>query len=168
MKRPNETKKAEILRYIKAHKKLPPLGSQLKNSLRRFRKSDSKFNLSVGKLLTNTKAEIIQEKKKMIINYIKKNKAHPSRNHSLRSPNLHYRANDPKFKKETDAVLKKAGYLKPKERALKRREEILAYIKKNRHLPKKGHPLHMIYRYARKSDAKFKREVDKNILKYIK
>ena len=72
---------------------------------------------------------------------------------------------DSKFKKASDAALKKAGGVIQQEAAQKKRKQILAYVKKHKKLPSQKTSLGAAAANYRAYDPKYKKEVDKYLKK---
>jgi len=159
----------EALAYIKKQKRLPPQTTALGRAVAGYRhrdldfkrKTDAALKQAGGKLQT----EAAVEKRKAILAYIKKHKRLPPPRHSLGQACARFRFRDSKFKKATDAALKKAGGIIQQEAAQKKRKQILAYVKKHRKLPSRRTPLGSAAASYRAYDPKYKKEVDKYLKK---
>ena len=170
---PKGTKKEkrlkEVLAYIKKHKRLPPQTTQLGTACAGLRhrdpdfkrKTDAALKRAGGKLQT----EAAKEKRKAILAYIKTHKRFPPPRHPLGAACARFRFHDSKFKKATDAALKKVGGTTQQEAAKKKRQQILAYVKKHKKLPRQQTPLGSAAANYRATDPKFKKEVDKHLKK---
>ena len=170
---PKGTKKEkwlkEVLAYIKKRKRLPAQTTQLGTACAGLRHRDPDFKRKTDTVLRRAggklQIEVAKDRRKAILAYIKKNKKLPPPRHPLGGACARFRFHIAKFKKETDAALKKAGGTTQREAAKKKRQQILAYVKKNKKLPQQHTPLGSATANYRATDPKFKREVDKHLKK---
>ena len=169
--KPTKRKKwlKEVLTYIKKHKRIPPQTTALGRAVAGYRHRDLDFKRKTDGALKRAggrlQVETAKDKRKAILAYIKKNKRLPSQRHPLGMPCSRFRYHDPKFKKATDAALKKAGGITQFEAAQKKRKQILAYVKKHHKLPSQKSSLGAAAANYRAYDPKYKKEVDKYLKK---
>ena len=159
----------EALTYIKKNKRLPPQTAALGRAVGTYRHLDLDFKRKTDDALKRSggrlENEAAKEKRKAILAYIKKNKRLPSQSHPLGMPCSRFRFHDSKFKKTTDAALKKAGGITQLEAAQKKRKQILIYVKKHKKLPPRKTSLGASAANYRAYDPKFKKETDKYLKK---
>jgi len=168
-----ETKKEnwlkDALTYIKKHKRLPPQTTPLGRAVAGLRHRDPdvkrKTDVTLKRAGGRLQVEAAKDKRKAILAYIKKNRKLPPTRHPFGMPCSRFRYHDPKFKKATDAALKKAGGITQLEAAQRKRKQILAYVKKHKKLPSQKTPLGWAATNYRVTDPEFKKEVDKYLKK---
>jgi len=97
-----------------------------------------------------------EQKQKKIRDYIRKHKKLPSQTTALGVACAGLRHRAPSFKKETDTILRQVGGVLQRDAAAKKRQEILAYIKKAKRLPSPNTPLGAACCRFRFHDPKFK------------
>jgi len=170
---PKGTKKEkwlkEALAYIKKHKRLPPQTAALGRAVAGLRHRDPDFKKKTDAALKRAggrlQVEAAKDKRKAILAYIQKNQKFPPFSHPLGRTCGRFRFHNAKFKKATDAALKKAGGVTQFEAAQKKRKLILAYVKKHKKLPSQRTPLGWVAANYRVTDPEFKKEVDKYLKK---
>lgn len=159
----------EALAYIKKYKRLPPQTIAIGRAMAGYRHRDPDFKRKTDAALKRVGAklqtEAAVEKRKAILDYIKKHKRLPPPRHPLGPACARFRYHDAKFKKASDAALKKVGGMTMQDAAKKKRKEILAYVKKNKKLPSQRTPLGTAAANYRALDPQFKNEMSKYLKK---
>jgi len=154
----------QALAYIKKHKRLPPQTAALGRAVAGYRHRDPAFKRETDAALKRAggklQTDVAKEKRKAILSFINKNKRFPPTRHPLGLCCARFRFHDTKFKKASDAALKKAGVMTPQEAVRKKRKQILAYMKKHKKLPPQHTPLGYTAASYRIHDPEFKKETD--------
>jgi len=166
---PKETKKEkwlkQVLAYIKKHKRLPPQTADLGRAVIGYRYLDLDFkrktNAALKKAGGRLQTEAAVETRKAILAYIKKHKMLPPIRHPLCLPCTRFRYHNSKFRRASNAALKKAGGMTKVEAAQKKRKLILAYMKIYNKLPPRDSTLGTAAAKYRATDPKFKKKMDK-------
>ncbi len=159
----------EVIAYIKKRKRLPPQTSKLGTACAGYRHRDRDFKKKTDAALKSSGGILQREaaitKRKEIIAYIRRSKRLPSPRDPLGAACCRFRFHDSKFKRDTDAALRKSGGVLQRDAAIKKRKEIIAYVKKTKKLPSQRTSLGSACANYRATDPKFKKEVAKYLKK---